>query len=427
MLRTTSLESGTLAIPILGAKEGEYELVVACPLVRALKIVVFPLLGRPIRAIFMTEFYHIATNESVYRWGIFVVLEYGTMFYILHGQDSFSLNQALRKIKSDLGSPEFLETSTSRLDGQQVTFQEFHNNCNSIPFLSSYRLIIIDGLLTRFEPTANKEKSAKKAVTVAENKLGEWQQAARCIEQMPATTTLIFLEEKIKSNNPLLKQVSSLATILDFPFVKGNRLRDWTENRVAKAGKQTTPEAVRLLAEFVGGDLWMMSNEIDKLLLYAPGDVITEDMVRQAVPCIQEISIFVLVDAVLLHQVKTAQLALQRLYQEGISSPQIMAMITRQFRLIAQLKGMPLGLSQQQIQDRLGVTSSYSMGKTLSQARLYRMEEVKQAYHKLLEADMASKSGRYKDKSGKSSSSLPLEILVTELCCTNLRKHGEVC
>jgi DNA polymerase-3 subunit delta len=355
------------------------------------------------------------------------MLKYGTMFYILRGQDSFSLGQALRKIKGDLGAPEFLEISTSCLDGQQITFQEFHNNCNSIPFLSPYRLVIVDSLLKRFESTANKEKSTPKAVIGAENKLGEWQQAAGCIEQMPTTTILIFLEEKIKNNNPLLKQVVSLANILDFPPVKEKRLCDWIENMVAKAGRQITPEAVRLLAEFVGGDLWMMSNEIDKLLLYVHDDVITEDIVRQVVPCTQEISIFVLVDAVLLHQVKPAQRALQRLYQEGISSPQIMAMITRQFRLIAQLKGMSPGLTQQQIQNRLGVTSSYSMGKTLVQSRLYKMEEIKRAYHKLLEADMASKNGRYKDKNGKSNSSLPLEILVTELCCADLRKHREIC
>lgn len=67
LLKAASLESGTLAIPILGARDGEYELVVACPLVSALKIVVFPLLGRPIIAIFMTEFYHIATNASACR------------------------------------------------------------------------------------------------------------------------------------------------------------------------------------------------------------------------------------------------------------------------------------------------------------------------------------------------------------------------
>jgi len=54
--------------------------------------------------------------------------------------------------------------------------------------------------------------------------------------------------------------------------------------------------------------------------------------------------------------------------------------------------------------------SSYALDKTLSQAKLYDFEGVKRAYDKLLETDLAIKTGRYSDK-------LALELLVTELAC----------
>jgi DNA polymerase-3 subunit delta len=85
-------------------------------------------------------------------------------------------------------------------------------------------------------------------------------------------------------------------------------------------------------------------------------------------------------------------------------------MITRQFRLIAQAIDLRKGLSRLKIQDKLGLKSSYSLDKTLSQARLYDFEGVKRAYNKLLETDLAIKTGRYGDK-------LALELLVTELAC----------
>ncbi len=85
-------------------------------------------------------------------------------------------------------------------------------------------------------------------------------------------------------------------------------------------------------------------------------------------------------------------------------------MITRQFRLIAQARDLGKGLSRLQIQDKLGLKSSYSLDKTLSQAKLYDFEGVKRAYDKLFETDLAIKTGVYNDK-------LALELLVTELAC----------
>jgi DNA polymerase III delta subunit len=87
-------------------------------------------------------------------------------------------------------------------------------------------------------------------------------------------------------------------------------------------------------------------------------------------------------------------------------------MITRQFRLIALTKDLRRGLSRLQIQNRLGLKQSYVVDKTLSQARLYDFEGVKRAYDKLMETDLAIKTGKYSDK-------LALELLITELACLN--------
>jgi len=43
------------------------------------------------------------------------------MFYILYGQDDFSLNRALEKIKADLGDPQMLAVNTAGLEGQRLT------------------------------------------------------------------------------------------------------------------------------------------------------------------------------------------------------------------------------------------------------------------------------------------------------------------
>jgi DNA polymerase-3 subunit delta len=331
------------------------------------------------------------------------------MLYILYGQDDFSLNQAVEKIKAGLGDREMVATSTTSLEGKNLTLSELRNNCGAAPFLSSHRLVIVDGLLGRFEVKKSKPRSGKGK---SRNGLGEWEGLDSYIEQMPETTVLVLVDEEVKGQNPLLKKLSPLAEVRTFPLLRGRDLKAWIRQRVKEEGGDIAPQAVDLLAELIGGDLWAMNGEIQKLLLYSQGRPVSEDDVRQLVSHVQEANIFALVDAVAEGRTELAQRILHRLYDEGVAPIYILVMITRQFRLIAQAGDLGKGLSRPQIQDRLGLKSSYGLDKTLGQAKLYDFEGVKRAYDKLLETDLAIKTGKYSDK-------LALELLVTELACLN--------
>jgi DNA polymerase-3 subunit delta len=331
------------------------------------------------------------------------------MFYILYGQDDFSLNQAVEKIKADLGDREMVATNTTSLEGQRLTLSELRNKCDAVPFLSSHRLVIVDGLLGRFEVKQSKPRSRKGK---SGNGLGEWEGLASYIGQMPETTVLMLVDREMKGQNPLLKKLSPLAEVRTFPLLRGRDLKAWIQQRVREEGGDITPQAVNLLAELIGGDLWAMNGEIQKLLLYSQERPIGESDVRQLVSHVQEANIFALVDAVAEGRTELAQRILHRLYDDGVAPTYILVMITRQFRLIAQARELGKGLSRPQIQDRLGLKQSYVVDKTLSQAKLYDFEGVKRAYDKLLETDLAIKTGKYSDK-------LALELLVTELACLN--------
>jgi len=331
------------------------------------------------------------------------------MFYILHGQDGFSLNQALERIKAGLGDRETVATNTTRLDGQHLTLSELRNKCDAAPFMSSHRLVIVDGLLGRLETKQRKPRSGKGK---SGNGLGEWEGLDSYAKQIPETTVLVLVDEEVQGSNPLLNKLSALAEVRTFPLLRGKDLKAWIRHRVKGEGGDITPQAVDLLAELIGGDLWAMDGEIQKLLLYSQERPICEDDVRQLVSCIQEANIFALVDAVAEGRTELAQQLLHRLYDDGVAPTHILTMITRQFRLIALARDLGKGLSRLQIQDRLGLKSSYALDKTLSQAKLYSFQGVKRAYDKLLKTDLAIKTGKYSDK-------LALELLVAELACPN--------
>ena len=339
------------------------------------------------------------------------------MLYIFHGEDDFSISREVQRIKVGLGNPEALAISTTVLDGRHLTLKELREGCNTAPFLSPNRLVLVNGLLERFEPKQSKElprsarNKASKGVVKSESLSLPWQGLVSCIKQMPASTVLVLIDGKISGQNPLLKNLSPKVLVKVFPLLRGNNLKAWIKRRVEDGSGNITPEAVNLLAELTGGNLWVMNGEIEKLLLYAEGRTITHDDVKRLTSYSQEANIFNLVDAIIASQIGTAQGILYRLYREGASATYILAMITRQFRLIAQVKDMTPGLSRSQIQDRLGLKSSFSLDKTLEQAESYSLERIKEAYNKFLETDLAIKTGKYNDE-------LALELLVADLCST---------
>jgi DNA polymerase III delta subunit len=73
------------------------------------------------------------------------------LLYILWGEDEFSLEEKLLEIKKNLGDVSLLPTNTNILDGQKLSLRELEAIGGAMPFLSAKRLVIIKGLLGRFE------------------------------------------------------------------------------------------------------------------------------------------------------------------------------------------------------------------------------------------------------------------------------------
>ncbi len=336
------------------------------------------------------------------------VIKCKRMFYILYGRDDFSIHQALSEVKEGLGDAGMLAINTVSLDGEHLTLNELRHNCDTAPFLSPYRLVVVEGLLKHFEPRKGELRSGSRAVTKTKDKLKEWKNLASYIKGMTSTTVLVLIDGKLNKQNSLLKELSPLAESRVFPRLQDGRLIAWIQQRVNKKNGSITPEAANLLAQLIGGDLWAMSSEVDKLLLYAQGCGIEANDVRQLVSYAQEANIFTLVDAVLEGQPKMAHRMLHQLYREGAPPTYVLVMLTRQFRLITQIKELSSQLSSRQIQAKLGL-KSYGLDKMLNQAKSYDFERIKQAYNKLLETDIDIKTGKYNDQ-------VALELLVTELC-----------
>lgn len=335
------------------------------------------------------------------------------MLYIIYGNDNYRCHAALAEIKVGLGNPDMISVNTTVLDGRKLALRELSGVCNVAPFLSPIRLVIVDGLLRRFQGTEKQSRMKGNDNGEDSNQtLKEWQDVVDYIKTMPQTTILVLFEADldIGAGNPLLKMLLPVAEkVLQLNEIKGRELTEWIRAYTAQHGRKITNGAVSLLANYIGGDLWLMSGEINKLITYCNGREINESDVKEVTSYAREDSIFSLVDAILEGKIREAQHMLHRMLKYGTAPQQILAMIERQLVIILRIKDMGQGTPVHEIGERLGLHSRYPLDKAMKQSEIFTISRLRRAFHCLLDTDVAIKTGKYEDE-------LALDLMVIELC-----------
>jgi DNA polymerase-3 subunit delta len=330
-----------------------------------------------------------------------------TLLHILVGQDDYSRTQSLKEIKKGIGEQTLLSANTTILDGKQVTLDKLKIVCETAPFLTERRLVIVNGLLERFE-TKSKSRRDRKIAQVPNHK-NECKSLAGYITKIPCSTIFVLIDKGIKNNNPLFRELSGKAEVRSFPLLREVKLRQWVQRHVAEEGGSISPQSINLLTKLIGSNLWVMASEINKLILFTSGRRIEEGDVKRAVGYAQQVNVFAMVDAIIDSKADMAEQLLQQLLQDGAAPTYLLAMLSRQVHLVTRAKELKTRkLAKAEIQDKLGLTIEFAVRTTLEQANRYSWERLKQIYHNLLETDLSIKTGKYDGE-------LALHILVAEL------------
>lgn len=321
------------------------------------------------------------------------------MIHVLHGPDNFSLQQALEEIKGTLGDRESLALNTTFLDGRRLTPAPIMEACNALPFLANWRLVIVEGLLERFEPAAAGKRP----------EVREWQGLMDFLPRLPPTTALVFVDDKLTRANPLLRKLGKAASVAEFPPLRGAALTTWIVTRVKERGSAMSPDAVRLLVQSAGDDLWVLAGEIEKLSLYAMGRRIEAEDVRLVASSAREVTIFNVVDAMAERRLSAAMQLLHQLLTEGTPPTHLLTMMSRQVRLMVVAKDIGRQrLSPEDKRRQLGVSANYPLQKLLDQSAGHSAERLVAIYQKILDADLAIKTGKWPDE-------LALDLLMVDV------------
>ena len=339
------------------------------------------------------------------------------MLYLLHGTDEFTRSEEIAKLKQKLGDPTTVSLNTTVLDGRKVSLAALRQACDTLPFMAKRRLVIVEGLWSRFEPPEGgkaKEKQAKMAASDSALIQG----LLEYLPRLPETTGLVFVESRsLQKGNPAFKAVPAddrkVAFVKEFnpPQEREGDLARWVERRMKAKGGEILREAAQELAHNVGEDLRQLDQELDKLWAHAnfqrPVNVAD---VRSLVSATQTDSVFALVDAIGLRQRDKAMRVLHELLEAGAAPPYLLSMIERQFRILLQVKDMQTrGVAASGMQKTLGIGHSFIIEKSLRQAQNFTMTALESIYARLADVEQKIKTGEIEDL-------LALDLLVVELC-----------
>jgi DNA polymerase III subunit delta len=336
-------------------------------------------------------------------------------FIVLHGADDFSSHEELARTLAD----ERFAMNIERFDGATAEIAGIRSACESAPFLSEGRLVVIEGL-----PKAKREQggSAEKASEMPQGGKGKKKKASAATQArnftdavaqlgatLPDTTTLIvYVAEDLPKTSVLLSAAQSHGKLLTFTTPTGAALERWIVQRAKRECVEIAPNAISLLASFSTGNLRFLANEINKLATYVgQGSTITDDAVRQLVADSREARVFDLTDMLARGDRAGALTLLHELLIDGQAPLMILGLVARQVRILVQVKDLiTRGTRPAEIASIVGVPP-FITEKTIAQARRFTLEQLVAALEACLSVDLTLKRSRL-------TPDLALDLLVAE-------------
>ncbi len=319
------------------------------------------------------------------------------MLIFLYGPDTFRSLQKLKQLKEKfIKEVEGGSLNLVDLDGEKLTYADFKKQISTVSFMSPKRMIILRNIISKGKDKNLPRPAVSATISNAMKTRGGGLQK-EIIEFLKKDkdddNIIIFLEENITKKEILSKFLLGLAILKqEFELLKGISLKKWIAKEVLEKGGKLNADAVNMLVERIGSDLWSMNNELEKLINYDKN--ITCENIKKFLKTKDDDNIFNLVDAI---GAKNKKLALRLLTEQirlGVNINYILTMLARQYRLLLEAKDFLA-------RDNRANSRSLALGlkinpfvaqKLYSQVGMYNIETLKKIYRCIMNIDLKSKS-----------------------------------
>ncbi|MDD5071255.1 MAG: DNA polymerase III subunit delta [Patescibacteria group bacterium] len=339
------------------------------------------------------------------------------MIIFIYGEDTFRSRKKLKELKGKfIREIDPSQSSLAVLDGKTAKAREIIDCFGARSLLAKKRMAIIENLFLNKNGTAPKEISDYLKKIKAEkddNIIIFWEEAVKTKTANNKKNT--FLLDPSGKEKPLPKTLEPLFVFLskqpyaqEFKPLSNMETAAWIKKELEARNAVITNQAAQTLISLTGNNLWQINNEIDKLVNFEAGQkinllargqekkpkTISEQSIKQLVRGKFDENIFALTDALSNRNRKLASQLLNEQYEAGLSSGYLLNMITRQFKILLQVRqALDSRLSSRKIITALKL-HPFVAQKSINQVRNFNLISLKSALNKLVEIEYLVKTGQ---------------------------------
>jgi len=339
------------------------------------------------------------------------------MIIFIYGPDTFRSRQKLKEFKKKfLVEVDQTGNSLIELDGEKINLEKINESIGPVSLFARKRMVVIENLFkNKGQEVFGQVLEYLKKIKNEDNIIIFWDE----------------IEEKVKHPNYKKGLFDFLCAQKYSLHVKGltnNEIINWTIKEIENQNGKINRFAAQTLVSLADGNSWQINNEINKLINYKkaqteknqlnikdPSGVVQPEIINISKEDVELLvkgrvdeNIFALTDAI---GNKNKALAV-KLYEEqleaGLTDGYLLSMITRQFRILFQVRqALDMGMNSIKITNLLKL-HSFVVQKSITQLRSFTLENIKQILEELINID-------YKMKSGKGEVRIMLGLLIVKI------------
>lgn len=310
--------------------------------------------------------------------------------YLVLSEQEFLLRQALDRLKSRVGEVADLDFNLETFDGESASADAIVAACNTLPFASDHRLVVV----------RNVEKLSKNDAETLVSYAAD-----------PAPTCILALAaSKVAKNTRLFKAVDRLGGVVERKTPRGAEFVRGIVGMSRDRGKQMTADAAEVFVAATGEDLRRASAELDKLVAFvgAREEIVRAD-VESVVATSAKTKIWEFTDAMADRDCRRALMLCAGLVADGESVFGLHAMAVRTLRdLIAARAMLDRGQSSPAELARILGRPDWQIKRLPRQARSFTGEELVDLLRAAASTEAIMKTSR--------DSRLALELWIVKVC-----------
>lgn len=321
--------------------------------------------------------------------------------YLLWGEETFLIADIVKRIKRQLLAPQAMELDFSAFDadGQaaRLDWIKIRSELQTPAFLSQKRVLLIknSGL---FKGTVNLSPDQSEAME-------------SCLAHQASWACLILKEDKVdKRTKKLLNIVQQHGTALELARMDLNGLLNWSAAYLKRYNLKISRQAAESLIDRCEADMQNLSNELNKLRLYAQSAGLSElnqaSIDAVAVPDMRG-SIFDLTDALAVGDTGKALQLYRLLRQNKEAGTLILFMLARHIKQLACARSA----GKEELLSTLMKLPPFVLRRLIQQSKRFGVEQLRTMYALCHERDRLIKWGKMDEE-------IALEALIVALSAT---------